>query len=887
MSPLTKPSPGSRPGTPMGLGVSSSTTNAQPSVRSVSGSSSVSAKGVAPCFHTTRPQFISSHIERCEACRLKYARQAEAATIPYTQLSMRRSGAAQPPRSASRQSVGSTPGVSNSTSATSSGTTTASGNDNRPPSAASVGAITSSSSAIVGYAGASTAAPRPSSRASAMSAASRTRPAARHHSRSSSTGSPLVDAKSATRRAVAQAAEGAVVMAESMAPSALFALPPSTRNDHTLSAISSSDSAPGSPTDNIAVRSRAPSSTTAASSARARSARSLANPNVPLSRDAGFNESRRASSHSIHAHTKRTGNESPISYVRSSRKSGGAASLASYASGGGADNDGEQAVDLTSALMGTLVDRTRDFDKMKEEYEAKIVRLQDDILRMRRQSVRAPTDSEFQLSTAPATSSNIFSDPEGSAARLKLLAHTLELDKAALDKFDEFRKSYEDCEPSLRSNRAQFSGERPLSPPPARNWGGGSVTGTPMRLADSNVDHEARLASLNAAEVRRAGEDLMSTPVRRKTLRTIRATSTRRPTKSRINRPLFGGGSADSEMSDETADHDDDFDDDQDDHRDLRNCLMSASKFGTFLVQYVTRQCLDYNTLCDENKMLLVRHDELEKRIAHLEKLNRRLEESRDDQAAQTYDISAQRELLVDKVDAAERSNRRLLNENDKLKNDLIASNERGVGLDDQVAKLNASMAKSRQRYEQEIANLRRSSNALQQDKTTLAKKNDELRVELKGKLQRAGLKANVDEYLAERKKDSAAASVVSGVELAALAGDRQQDSTVADHEMKRLQETIQFWRKKTDRINRKLRAEKTANLEAQRIIRTQQEETYRYQQAFGPLPDDMSLDAMETLGDFMPSSTIDGLRRQGSLAVASDRPVDSGADSDAMSAHS
>ncbi|KAJ2809068.1 hypothetical protein H4S07_003278, partial [Coemansia furcata] len=583
----------------------------------------------------------------------------------------------------------------------------------------------------------------------------------------------------------------------------------------------------------------------------------------------------------------RTGNESPVSYIRNNRKSGGAMSLASY--NNGADNDDEHAVDLTSALMGSLVDRTRDFDKMKEEYEAKIARLQDDLMRMRRQNARPPSEPEFHLSTAPTTAGNMFSDPEGSAARLKSLAHSIELDKAALDKFDEFRKSYEDCEPSLRSNRAQFSGERPLSPPPARGWGSGgsgSVTNTPMRLTDSSaIDHEARLANLNAAEVRRAGEDLMSTPVRRKTQRTIRATSTRRPTKSRMNRPMFGG--IDSEVSDDAVDHDDDFDDDQDDHRDLRNCLMSASKFGTFLVQYVTRQCLDYNSLCDDNKSLMVRHDELEKRTAHLEKLNKRLEESRDDQAAQTYDMSAQREILVDKVDAADRTNRRLANEIDKLKNDLVASNERGIGLDDQVAKLNVSLAKARQRYEQEIANLRRNSNALQQEKTTLVKKNDELRVELKGKLQRAGLKANVDEYLAERKRETAAAAVSSAVELSVSNGD-QPDSAVVDHEIKRLQETVQFWRKKTDRMNRKLRAEKVANIEAQRILRVQQEDTYRYQQAFGPLPDDIAYGAMETLGDFMPSSLLmDVLRPPPLLAVPGSKLVDSGADSDAMSAGS
>ncbi|KAJ2790771.1 hypothetical protein GGI18_001589, partial [Coemansia linderi] len=868
MSPQMKPLPTSRPGTPASLGVAGSNTNTQPSVRSVSGSSSVSAKaGVAPCFHTTRPQFITSHIERCEACRLKYARQAEAATIPYNQHSMRRSGAVPPPRSASRQSVGSTAGTTaapNSSTASSSGT-----GGNRPTSSASVGGPVSSSSATAVPTNKVAAAARPSSRASARSTTARTLPATRHHNRSSSAGSALVDSKSATRRAVALTAEEAMLPAEGSTASALFNLPPPVRDDTLLSGSSSSDSAPESPTDSIAARSRAPATTTAAAAARP-IARSLTKPNVPPPREASFNEARRASSHSIHAHARRTGNESPIGFIRGSRKSGGAMSLASFSSG--ANNDGEQAVDLTSALMGSLVDRTRDFDKMKEEYEAKVVRLQDENLRLRRQVAHPPTEPEFQLSTAPAGIGNIFLDPEGSGARMRSLTRTIELDKAALDKFDEFRKSYEDCEPSLRSNRAQFTGERPLSPPPARGWGGGSATNTPMRLADSSTfDHEARLASLTAAEVRRAGEDLMSTPVRRKTQRTIRATSTRRPTKSRMNRPMFG--SADSEMSDDAMDHDDDFDDDQDDHRDLRNCLMSASKFGTFLVQYVTRQCLDYNTLCDENKMLMVRHDELEKRTAHLEKLNKRLEESRDDQAAQTYDMSAQREILVDRVDAADRTNRRLGNEIDKLKNDLIASNERGVGLDDQVAKLNASLVKARQRYEQEIANLRRNSNTLQQDKTALAKKNDELRAELKGKLQRAGLKANVDEYLAERKRESAAAAVTLGTEPSASTSE-QQDSAVADHEIKRLQETVQFWRKKTDRMNRKLRAEKVASMEAQRVLRVQQEETYRYQQAFGPLPDDVACDGMETLGDFLPSS----------LAVLQSKPVDSGADSDGMS---
>ncbi|KAJ1917923.1 hypothetical protein H4219_002916 [Mycoemilia scoparia] len=38
-----------------------------------------------PCLHTSKPEFISSHIQRCEACQLKYARKAEEAAnhTPY------------------------------------------------------------------------------------------------------------------------------------------------------------------------------------------------------------------------------------------------------------------------------------------------------------------------------------------------------------------------------------------------------------------------------------------------------------------------------------------------------------------------------------------------------------------------------------------------------------------------------------------------------------------------------------------------------------------------------------------------------------------------------------------------------------------------------------
>ncbi|KAJ2710045.1 hypothetical protein H4S00_006474, partial [Coemansia sp. D1744] len=236
MSPRNKAPVNTRPQTPSGLGLGS--TNVKATMRSVSSSSSVSAKGEAPCFHTNRPQFISSHIDRCEACRLKYARQAEQTTIPYVPTSARRTSGVNQPRSLSRQSVNT---------------------GNRPSSSASVGgAAASSMGATTGQNNSNTQ--RPSSRASVASVASVASAASRlqdaggrplrttTHVRSSSAGAPLLDARANTRRAIARAAE------EAMAESGSLPSPP-PRGDPIHAAGSSSDT-PASPTETVASRSR-------------------------------------------------------------------------------------------------------------------------------------------------------------------------------------------------------------------------------------------------------------------------------------------------------------------------------------------------------------------------------------------------------------------------------------------------------------------------------------------------------------------------------------------------------------------------------------------------------------------------------------------------------
>ncbi|KAJ2797482.1 hypothetical protein H4R21_004307, partial [Coemansia helicoidea] len=762
--------------------------------------------------------FISSHIDRCEACRLKYARQAEQATIPYSPLAARRTPAAPQNRSQSRQSVG---------------------------------------------AGSSNTSMRPSSRASAVSAAPRLQdtggavPAT--HQRSSSTGAPLADARANTKRAVARAAECALADEGPQPPPALPS--PPARGDVFLTAFPS-DGMPTSPSEAAAARSRSRRPRTATRAAAAAGSSTAA---------------RGARRSSVQLSPTR---ESPASSVRSGHRSGTAVpgfpdGLVDYdyARSTSSSSVRGQAVDLTDALVGSLVDTKRGQDQKLAELEATNARLRSEVNSLQQTVSHLKSNAGTASASAggdAAEPTNIF-DPNSASAKRQALEQALQLDRAALDKFEEFRRAYEECEHSLRSNPVQFAGERPLSPPPARRWGGSSGgAATPMHSALDSSDHDGRLAPLGVAEVRRAAEDLMSTPVRRKQPRTIRATSTRRPTRPRMAQPLFPG---EGELRDGGAD-----DSDPDDggeggnHTTMRTCLTVASSFGAFLVQYVSRQCLEFSNLTGENQALQGQLKEAVLCASQLDKANRLLE-ARDEQA---YDFESQLATLREKVDVADRSVRRLTARNEKLERELAQSNERNQTLEDNVTQLNASLTKTRQRGEQEIAGLRRSASALQQDKAQLAKNNDELRAELKGKLQRAGLKANIDEYLASRRTDAGAA-VAASADTGDVAGS-EAEGAAAEGEIKRLQERVQFWRKKTDRIDRKLRTERTAKSAAERMLRILQEETCRYKQMFGPLPHDEALpETMESLAGYdlaMPAPA-----RRGSAQTAD--PDASTADSD------
>ncbi|KAJ2852462.1 hypothetical protein IWW36_000349 [Coemansia brasiliensis] len=782
MSPRNKIAARNRPQTPSGLGLGSSNT---PTKRSVSSSSSTSLKGVAPCFHTTRPQFISSHIERCEACRQKYARQAEQTTIPYVPSAVRRaSGVQQQPqtqRPQSRQSLGT----------------------NRPSSSASVRTVGASAmGATTGQSHGSGM--RPSSRASVASAASRLQNTERSsrsaHHRSSSAGAPLLEARANTRRAIARAAEYAATGDGSQTSGSLPSPPP--RGDANFMGGSSSDNL-SSPTETVASRTRSRASRGAKAGGQPRNGR-------------------RDSSHSLHQ-TRKTGMP---------------------------DFDAEiaQPVDLTSALMGTLVDRTRDHDKIIEKKDSEIMQLKAENQRLRQQQQQQATT---QPSADSAESANIF-NPNSAAARQRAQERAQALDSEALEKFSAFRHAYEECEPSLRTNRAQFAGERPLSPPPARPWGS---SGTPMRKAlDSDAD--ARLATLNAAEVRRAGEDLLSTPVRR-TTRTLRGTSTRR---TRVARPLFAD---ESELSDDGESSDDE----DDERRVLRNCLMAASNFGTFLVQYVTRQCMDFTALSDSYRELQEKLDAGERKLAVSEKRLRHLEEIREGHVTKQYEMSTELAKLTDELDRATRANKISTTKVERLEQELAKAHTQIEAQKDEIARKDQKHSQAQQLSSQQMAKLRHRHAEAQADLKKVTKEREDLRTELRGRLQRSGQRGDVDEYLARVANASASSGLhADGSNAAAMAAS---NPAAADTDVKRLEDSAKFMRKKAEGLKRKLFAEEKAKKLAVRKARMLEDAIERYCQAFGPLPDDAEADMAEPLSAIIPGFS-DVERRNSTQSVVS-----------------
>ncbi|KAJ1839854.1 hypothetical protein LPJ73_006617, partial [Coemansia sp. RSA 2703] len=427
------------------------------------------------------------------------------------------------------------------------------------------------------------------------------------HSRSSSAGSPLVDDRANVRRAVAQASEKALGNSSAVA----MTVPPS-RGDGSLSTISSSDSISMSPTVPVAMRSRV------------RTARNSSKQQVVSNEGSGNGshprESRRGSSHSIHSH-RRVGNESPTRSIKNVQR------MESLVPPLPNHENGEKLVYLDEKVLLDAMNATKLGDEaaLTEQKDTAISRLQEENRQLRRLMSR----QESELSASPKSSglTNIF-ETSTVAAKQHALDSMLRLDKVAIDAYEEFHKAYDDFEPSLRSNRVQFEGERPLSPPPGRQWA--STAATPMRGSIDIGDHDSRFMNLaNTVDVRRTGVDLMSTPLRSaKPHRILGATSTRRPPRSRITRPAATPLQGDSDVSDD--DLDSDGIDNEDDHQHLRNRLMDASRFGMFLVQYISRHVYEYNSLNDELKAVMLQKDELEKKSAQLERKYRRAEESQD-----------------------------------------------------------------------------------------------------------------------------------------------------------------------------------------------------------------------------------------------------------------
>ncbi|KAJ2782141.1 hypothetical protein GGI15_003004 [Coemansia interrupta] len=673
------------------------------------------------------------------------------------------------------------------------------------------------------------------------------------HSRSSSAGSPLVDDRTNARRAAAKASEKAL----GDNPTVAMAVPPA-RGDGSLSTISSSDSISMSPTVSVAMRNRA---RTARNSSKQHFASNEGSGNSSHPR-----ESRRGSSHSIHSH-RRAGNESPTRSIKNVQR------MNSQVPPLPMHENGEKLVYLDEKVLLEAMNATKLGDEaaLTEQKDTTISRLQEENRQLRR--LMSHQESELSASPKSPGMTNIF-DTSSTAAKQHALDSMLRLDKAAIDAYEEFHKAYDDFEPSLRSNRVQFEGERPLSPPPGRQWASTAVT--PMRGSIDIGDHDSRFSNLaNTVDVRRAGVDLMSTPLRSaKPHRVLGATSTRRPPRSRITRPAATPIVGDSDMSDD--DIDSDGIDNEDDHQHLRNRLMDASRFGMFLVQYISRHVYEYNSLNDELKAVMVQKDELEKRNAQLDKRCRRAEESQAELSGLHYNLMGEVGVLRDQLGAANLNLKRMAAENDRLKHDLTSENERAAVLSDKVKVISEEQVKVRQRHEQDIVTMRHNTSTLQQEKGELAKQNDELRVRLQGKLKRAGFKANVDEYLAEQRQEAAEASAKPAADTAA---DREPKQASAGGQMDNAKVTDQIRRhtqrlqRQLDKSKRQLKQALKQRDEAESMLASQQEINHRYQQEYGSLHDDILFGAGETLGEFMPatmSRSDNPLRlRSGSVVTA------------------
>ncbi|KAJ1673507.1 hypothetical protein EV182_005098, partial [Spiromyces aspiralis] len=94
------------------------------------------------------------------------------------------------------------------------------------------------------------------------------------------------------------------------------------------------------------------------------------------------------------------------------------------------------------------------------------------------------------------------------------------------------------------------------------------------------------------------------------------------------------------------------------------------------------------------------------------------------------------------------------MSETNRLQRQLSQAQVQIEQLEDKCDGLTAELTKAKARYEYDTANLRRTVGQLQREKSEVMAKNQELRSELKGKLQRAGFKGDIDEYLTKGAKD-------------------------------------------------------------------------------------------------------------------------------------
>ncbi|KAJ1915687.1 hypothetical protein H4219_004185 [Mycoemilia scoparia] len=126
----------------------------------------------------------------------------------------------------------------------------------------------------------------------------------------------------------------------------------------------------------------------------------------------------------------------------------------------------------------------------------------------------------------------------------------------------------------------------------------------------------------------------------------------------------------------------------------------------------------------------------------------KRTNELNEQMSTDLYNLHGERQNLEQKLEEQMSAVAKYQNESNRLQKQLAQAQSQVEQLENKESELAGEVEKVKARYEHDTANFRRNISQLQREKADMENNGAKLRNELKGKLQRAGFKADIDEYL-------------------------------------------------------------------------------------------------------------------------------------------